>query len=92
MENRTRIRSRLGAVYTCDFPYESPYDSVYDLLPKVSSKLILIFFAEMCKQTIVMGDIKRIGSLFCFLTNRARNRMAIRTQIQTRVDSPLDGL
>jgi hypothetical protein len=30
----------LGAVYTCDFPYESPYDSVYDLLPKVSSKLI----------------------------------------------------
>jgi hypothetical protein len=34
----------LGAVYTCDFPYESPYDSVYDLLPKVSSKLIFDFF------------------------------------------------
>jgi hypothetical protein len=50
----------IGAVYTCNFPYESPYDSVYDLLPKVSSKLILIFFAEMCKQTIVMGDRKRI--------------------------------
>jgi hypothetical protein len=49
----------------------------------------LIFFAEMCKQTIVMGDRKRIGSLLCFLTNRARNRMAIHTQIRTRVDSPL---
>jgi hypothetical protein len=35
---------QLGAVYTCDFPYESPYDSVYDLLPKVSSKLGLDFF------------------------------------------------
>jgi hypothetical protein len=33
-----------------------------------------------------MGDRKRIGSLFGFLTNRARNRMAIRTQIRTRVD------
>jgi hypothetical protein len=43
----------------------------------------------MCKQTIVMGDRKRIGSLFCFLTNRARYRMAIRTQIRTRVDIPL---
>jgi hypothetical protein len=43
----------------------------------------------MCKQTIVMGDRKRIGSLFCFLTNRAPNRMVIRTQIQTRVDIPL---
>jgi hypothetical protein len=49
----------------------------------------LIFVAEMCKQTIVMGDRKRIGSLFCFLTNRARNRMAICMQIRTRVDSPL---
>jgi hypothetical protein len=49
-------------------------------------------FAEMCKQTIVMGDRKRIGSLFCFLTNLARNRMAIRTQIRTRVDSPLHGM
>jgi hypothetical protein len=39
-----------------------------------------------------MGDRKRIGSLFCFLTNRARNCMAIRTQIRTRVDSPLRGL
>jgi hypothetical protein len=36
-----------------------------------------------------MGDRKRIGSLFCFLTNHVRNRMAIRTQIRTRVDSPL---
>jgi hypothetical protein len=36
-----------------------------------------------------MGDRKRIGSLFCFLTNRARNLMAIRTQIRTRVDGPL---
>jgi hypothetical protein len=61
---------------------------VYDLLPKVSSKLIFDFFAEMCKQTIVMGDSKIIGSLFCFLTNRARNRMVIRMLIRTRVDSP----
>jgi hypothetical protein len=45
--------------------------------------------AEMCKQTIIMGERKRIGSLFCFLTNRARNRMAIRTEIRTRVDSPI---
>jgi hypothetical protein len=37
-----------------------------------------------------MGDKKRIGTLFYFLTNRARNRMAIRMQIRTRVDSPLD--
>jgi hypothetical protein len=82
--------SDLVAVYTCDFPYESPYDSVYYLLPKMSSKLIFDFFAEMCKQTIVMGDRKRIRSLFCFLTNHARNRMAIHKQIRTRVDSPLD--
>jgi hypothetical protein len=79
----------LGAVYTCDFPYKSPYDSVYDLLPKVSSKLIFDFcFAHMCKQTITMGNRKIIGSLFCLRTNRARNRMAIRTQIRTRVDGP----
>jgi hypothetical protein len=45
----------------------------------------------MCQQTIVMGDRKRIGSLFCFRTNRARNRMVIHTQIRTRVDSPLPG-
>jgi hypothetical protein len=45
--------------------------------------------AEMCKQTIIMGDRKRIGSLFCLPTNRARNRMAIRTEIWTRVDGPL---
>jgi hypothetical protein len=38
----------LGAVYTCDFPYESPYDSVYDLLPMVSSKLIFDFFLLKC--------------------------------------------
>jgi hypothetical protein len=28
----------------------------------------------------------RIGSLFCFLMNRARNRMSIGTQIRTRVE------
>jgi hypothetical protein len=28
----------LGAVYTCDFTYESAYDSVYDLLQMVSHK------------------------------------------------------
>jgi hypothetical protein len=61
---------------------------INDLLPKVSSKLIFDFFAEMCKQTIVMGDRKRIRSLFCFLTHRAMNRMAIRTQIRTLVDGP----
>jgi hypothetical protein len=44
--------------------------------------------AEMCKQTIIMGDRKRIGSLFCLRTNRAGNRMAIRTEIRTRVDGP----
>jgi hypothetical protein len=38
-----------------------------------------------------MGDRKRIGSLFCLPTNRARNRTAIRTHIRTRVDGPLDG-
>jgi hypothetical protein len=37
-----------------------------------------------------MGDRKIIGFLFCFLKNRALNRMAIRTQIRTCVDSPLD--
>jgi hypothetical protein len=40
--------AHLGAVYKCDFPYESPYDSVYDLLPKVSSKLIFDFFLMKC--------------------------------------------
>jgi hypothetical protein len=40
----TKKIPRLGAVYTCDFPYESPYDSVYDLLPKVSGKIIFDFF------------------------------------------------
>jgi hypothetical protein len=35
----------LGAVYTCDFPYEFPYDSVYDLL---SNKLIFDFFLLKC--------------------------------------------
>jgi hypothetical protein len=48
----------------------------------------MIFFAEMCKQAIVMGDRKRIGSLLWLRTNRARNRLAIRTQIQTRVNGP----
>jgi hypothetical protein len=43
----------------------------------------------MRKQTIVMGDRKRIGSLFCLRTNLARNHTAIRTQIRTRVDGPL---
>jgi hypothetical protein len=43
----------------------------------------------MFEQTIVMGDRKRIGSLFGFRKNRARNRMAIRTQIRTREDGPL---
>jgi hypothetical protein len=38
-----------------------------------------------------MGYRKKIGSLFCFRTNRARNRLAIRTQIRTRVDGPLGG-
>jgi hypothetical protein len=36
-----------------------------------------------------MGDRKIIGSLFCLRRNRARNRMAIRMEIRTRVDSPL---
>jgi hypothetical protein len=36
-----------------------------------------------------MGNRKRIVSLFCLCTNRARNRTAIRTQIRTRVDGPL---
>jgi hypothetical protein len=40
--------SSWGAVYTCDFPYESPYDLVYDLLPKMSSKLIFDFFFLKC--------------------------------------------
>jgi hypothetical protein len=43
----------------------------------------------MFEQTIVMGDRKRIGSLFFLHTNHARNRTAIRTQIRTRVDGPL---
>jgi hypothetical protein len=46
------------------------------------------FLLEMCKQTIVMGDRKIIGSLFCLGTNCARNRTAIRMQIRTRVDGP----
>jgi hypothetical protein len=45
----------------------------------------VIFLAEMSKQTIAMGNRKRIGFLFCLRTNRARNRTAIRT----RVDGPL---
>jgi hypothetical protein len=36
-----------------------------------------------------MGNRKRIGSLFCLRTNRARNRTAIRTQIRTPVRRPL---
>jgi hypothetical protein len=35
---RWRRRSDLGAVYTCDFPYESPYDSVF--LLKCVNKLL----------------------------------------------------
>jgi hypothetical protein len=42
----------------------------------------------MFKQTLAMGNGKRIGSLFCLRTNLARNRTAIRTQIRTRVDGP----
>jgi hypothetical protein len=48
------VRFASGAIYTCDFPY----DSVYHLLPKVwvSSKLIFDFFlAEMYKQPIAMA-------------------------------------
>jgi hypothetical protein len=37
-----------------------------------------------------MGDRKIIESLLCSRTNWARNRTAIRTQIRTRVDGPLD--
>jgi hypothetical protein len=53
-------------------------------------KQVIFYFimAEMCKHTIIMGDRKKIGSLFCFCTNRARNRMTIRTEIPTRVDGP----
>jgi hypothetical protein len=40
----------LGAVYTCDFKYESAYNSVYDL----ATSLFLISFADMCRHTIVM--------------------------------------
>jgi hypothetical protein len=47
------------------------------------------FLAEMCKQTIDMGNGKRIGSLLCLHTNLARNRTAIRMQIRTRVEGPL---
>jgi hypothetical protein len=35
---------------------------------------------------IAMGNRKRIGSLFCLRTNRARNCTAIRTQIRIRVE------
>jgi hypothetical protein len=42
----------------------------------------------MCRQSIAMANIKINVSLFCLRTNRARNRMAIRTQIRTRVDGP----
>jgi hypothetical protein len=45
----------LGAVYTCDFPYESPYDSVYDLLPKMSSKLVFKVFWSKCKKNHING-------------------------------------
>jgi hypothetical protein len=38
----------LGAVYTCDFAYESSYDSVYDLLLKVSSNYIFDLFFLKC--------------------------------------------
>jgi hypothetical protein len=69
--------------------YESQYDSVYDLLPEVSSKMFSFVLFEMFKQIIILGFRKRIGSLFCLRTNRARNRMAIRTEIRTRVDGPL---
>jgi hypothetical protein len=55
----------------------------------VKQGFFLFFFADMCQQTIAMGKRKRIGSLFCFCTNLARNRTAICTQIRTPVDSPL---
>jgi hypothetical protein len=45
MQNRYYV---LGAVYTCDFAYESPYDSVYDLLPKGSSKLVFDLCLMKC--------------------------------------------
>jgi hypothetical protein len=82
-----RFAAALGAVYTCDFPY----DLVYDLLPEVCVQqvIFLLVLAVMCKPTIIMGDRKRIGSLFCLHTNRARNRMVICTEIRTRVDGPL---
>jgi hypothetical protein len=75
--------SSLGSDYTCVFTR-----CVRFAAKGVQQVNFLFFVADMCKQTIVMGDRKRIGSLFCFLTNRALNRMAIRTQIRKRVDSP----
>jgi hypothetical protein len=55
----------------------------------VQQVIFSFVLVEICKQTIILGDRKRIGSLFCLHTNRARNRMAIRTEIRTRVDRPL---
>jgi hypothetical protein len=49
---------------------------------------VMIFFAEMCRQTIVMGVSRRIGSLFGLPANRAWNRTRNRTRIRTRVDGP----
>jgi hypothetical protein len=54
----------------------------------VKQVIYIFFLAEMCKLTIVMGDRKRIGSLFRLRNNRARNRTASRTEIRTRVDGP----
>jgi hypothetical protein len=72
------------------FPIRIPIRFVVRFAAKGVQQVNFDFvFAEMCKQTIVKGDRKIIGSPFCFLTNRARNRMAIPTQIRTRVDSPL---
>jgi hypothetical protein len=38
-----------GAVYTCNFAYESVYDSVYDLLPKVSQWFIIFLYFLKCR-------------------------------------------
>jgi hypothetical protein len=55
----------------------------------VQQVIFCFFWLKMWKWTILMGDRKIIGSLFCLRRNRARNRTAIRMAIRTRVDSPL---
>jgi hypothetical protein len=71
-----------------DFGKKMQKNQLGDTFVNTVNRTSKIFFAVIFKQTIAMGNRKRIGSQICLRTDRARNRTQIRMQIQTRVDGP----